>query len=197
MAYDPIADGEGLTAAWMLANVSDQVISQVTAGTHPTGTEGQFIYETDTGSVKGHDGSAFVEFGRLSGAGTWTPQIDQGASTNISKTVTTAFYVRFGNIVLAWANLALTASGSAGSAVTVTLPVAPSGHNANDSIGGGQVNDSSSATNALVVDVWFNSGSTVYFQAASVASAGRWGAVPNVALASGDSIRFHVMYRVA
>jgi hypothetical protein len=197
MAYDPLSDGEGLTAAYTLTNWTDQVISQVTSGTRPTGTEGQYIYETDTNKLLGHNGTTFVDFGRLSGVDTWTPQIDQGASTNIAKTTTTAMYVRIGNIVICWAHLVLTAGGTAGSSATVTLPVAPSGHTANDCIGSGHILDTSAGANSAVVSVWFSSGSAVVFQIDSSAAAGRWGLNPNVALASGDAIRFQAMYRAA
>jgi hypothetical protein len=197
MAYDPLSDGDVETAAHRLANFYDQVIAQVPSSSPPPGTEGQFIYETDTNKLRGHNASTFVDFGRLSGIDTWTPQIDQGASTNIAKTTTTAMYVRIGNVVLCWTTLALTAAGSAGSSVTVTLPVAPTGYTANDCIGSGHILDASAGANSAVVSVWFSSGSAVVFQIDSSAAAGRWGVNPNIALASGDSIRFQAMYRVA
>jgi hypothetical protein len=191
------ADGDVITASSHNANCRDQVISTVTSGTRPAGTEGQVIYETDTDAFQAYNGG-WMEYGRTAGATTWTPQIDQGASTNLAKTVTTAFYVRIGNIVFAWGTLALTASGTAGSGVTVSLPVTGVGYAANDSIGVGYISDASAGSNSANCSAWIQAGlATVAFQQDTTTVAGRWGANPNIALASGDSIRFSVTYRVA
>ena len=191
------ADGDVVTASVLNTYVRDQVISQVTSGTRPTGTAGQEIYETDTGRKMIYNGSAWLELGRTTGVQTWTPQVDQGATTNIGKTVVLARYVQVGNITFVWCTLTMTGAGTAGSSVTVTLPVAASGYNVNDPIGSGQVADSSAGANSAIVGVWINSSSTVCFQIDSTASAGRWGLNPNIALASGDAIRFEAQYVTA
>jgi hypothetical protein len=197
MPYNPPNDGDVLDETLLLNDVWDQVIAQVTSGSRPTGTEGQVIYETDTGAYQAHDGSTFVEAGRLSGSTTYTPQIDQGGTTNIAKTVTSARYIRDRNIVEVWVQLALTAAGTANNPVIVTLPVAPSGHTSFDPIGIGHITDASVGANSSVAIVYWVSGSNVQFQIDSTATAGRWGSNPNVALASGDTIRFHARYTVA
>lgn len=195
MPYTTVSTNDVLTASHFNANYRDQVISQVTSATRPSGVEGQVIYEADTDSFQAFDGTNWVEFGRLASAGTWTPTVAQGASTNISKTVTEARYVRIGNIVFAWCHLQITGSGTAGSAVSVTLPVTASGATANSSIGAGSIIDSGTAANSGPVDVWLQTSATAYFLLTGQTA--RWGQGPNAALASGDSIRFHVMYTVA
>ena len=193
MPINTVADNDVLTASFWNANVRDQVVSTTTSGARPSGTEGQVIYETDTDAFQVYNGG-WIEYGRTAGATTWTPQIDQGATTNIAKTVVTAFYIRRGNIVDAWCTLAVTASGTAGSNLTVTLPVAPVGYTANDPLGSAYVNDSSAAANSTASQAWYVSGSTLLFRAIGGTN---WGVSPNVAIASGDSIRFQVSYRVA
>jgi hypothetical protein len=191
------ATGVSPSAATLNALIRDQVISTTTSGARPTGTAGQFIYETDTGRVMVYNGSTWMEFGRTSGGQTWTPQIDQGATTNITKTITTARFVQVGNVCYVWCTLALTGAGTAGSAVTVTLPVTPASYNANDSMGSGHIVDASAGANSANVSVWYSGGAAVYFQIDSTAAAGRWGTNPSIALASGDGIRFTAQYLTA
>ena len=126
---------------------------------------------------------------------TYTPQIDQGVTTNIAKTVTEARYVQTGRIVDVWFQLALTAAGTAGSAVSVTLPVTASGHSTNVPVGEGLIFDTSTSTRYQ--GVWELASSTTLIFGYSQASASAWGAVPSIALASGDSLRGHVRYIVA
>lgn len=56
---------------------------------------------------------------------TYTPTFAQGASTNIAKTVTHARYMRIGRLVKVQVRVAATAAGTSGSAITLSLPVAP------------------------------------------------------------------------
>ena len=131
-------------------------------------------------------------------AGGWnsyTPQIDQGATTNIAKTVTYARYLQFGKLVIAQGSVTMSAAGTAGSAVRVSLPVTPDATaiTASLPVGSGMVYDASASaaysslaahsTGALV----FSTGSTV----------GSVGAAPSFALAASDQIRWAVMYEAA
>jgi hypothetical protein len=124
----------------------------------------------------------------------WTPQIDQGASTNIAKTVTEARYVQMGVVVHAWFLLAITASGTGGSAITITLPITATGHSSTTPIGSGLIYDSS-ATNQYLGS-WSLVSTTQIALNTNVTGAGAVGASPSFALASGDSIRGHLMYLV-
>lgn len=53
----------------------------------------------------------------------WTPTLAQGASSNISKTVNYAKYMRAGSLVIGSVKLTASAAGTSGSAITITLPV--------------------------------------------------------------------------
>ena len=88
--------------------------------------EGQEIYETDTNQKLIYDGSSWIETGDLdntngvpsglapffTGWVSYTPQIDQGASANIAKTVNYAKYLRVGNLVMVQLNVTFTAGGT-------------------------------------------------------------------------------------
>lgn len=113
----------------------------------------------------------------------WSPTVDQGASTNISKTVTEARSKTSGKTIHGMFRLVLAAAGTAGSPVTVNLP-ATAFSSVAALLGGGAVYDASTTT-------WYNaflrkaSTTTAIFVADVAADAG-WGATPNLALASGD-----------
>lgn len=100
----------------------------VTSGTRPSGAEvyeGRRIYETDTSMWQSYDGSAWSPIGPVDGALTdWTPTVDQGASTNIGKSSTYAKVSRVGRQIQATFRVVFNASGTAGSAIVVSLPVA-------------------------------------------------------------------------
>jgi hypothetical protein len=53
----------------------------------------------------------------------WTPQVDQGATTNIAKTINVARYHLIGKFYEFEFRLAITGTGTASNKVTVTLPV--------------------------------------------------------------------------
>jgi hypothetical protein len=57
-------------------------------------------------------------------AATWTPQIDQGATTNIAKTVNVARHRVIGKFCEFEMKVLLTGAGTAGSKITSTMPVA-------------------------------------------------------------------------
>lgn len=186
MPYNTKSDGDGLTASFVNANWRDQVISTVTSGTRPSGTEGQFIYETDTDKVYVYNGG-WVQFGGSSSTATatHTPQIDQGASTNIAKTTSYSQYQQIGSLVWWSFTLSMTGSGSAGSQVTVTTPVTLASTSA--ILGNADFYDASTTThyNGTV----YAASSTSIRLFVDVTTNAAWGANPNVGLASGDVLR--------
>ena len=103
-----------------------------TSGTRPTGAEvyeGRRIYETDTSMWQSYDGSAWSPIGPVDGALTdWSGsiQVDQGGTSNVGRSSTLATYSRIGRQVTGMFRVVFNASGSAGSAILVTLPVAAS-----------------------------------------------------------------------
>jgi hypothetical protein len=73
MPYNTVATNQAMTSAFFNTNYRNQVVSTVTSLTRPAGTEGQFIYETDTDGVWVYDGSAWQRFGGLNAWVTYTP----------------------------------------------------------------------------------------------------------------------------
>src|SRR6266498_47407 len=123
------------------AMIRKQVIAQVTsAGKPAAGTAGRVIANTTNTRLEVDSGSAFQEMLRWAGSNTWTPTVAQGVSTNIGKTVNEAQYIEIGNMIQFWVSLSITASGTAGSQLTVSLPsAAPSGHNTSQIFGIGEL----------------------------------------------------------
>lgn len=92
---------------------------------NPTLKSGEFGFESDTGAFKIGDGDTSWTSLMYSGGKyiSYTPTLAQGASTDIAKTVTYAKYVRTLNNVLVNVKVAATATGTASSAITLSLPV--------------------------------------------------------------------------
>ena len=132
----------------------------------------------------------FVEFAPLFAAWTsYTPQIDQGATTNIAKTVNYARYLKVGRLAIVQFRLDVTGTGTAGSNVTVTLPsaVVPVGSSGlAGTFGYGQIYDASTAVN-YGCQIRPLSTTTVAFSG-DWSSAAFWGTTPNLAVANGDQL---------
>lgn len=193
--------GERVDADDFQGYVQDQVIfgfattaARDAAVTTPV--EGMVAGITGDDILTVYTGAAWVEMCRWAGSNAWTStQIDQGVTTNISKTTTTAKYIRQGNVVEAWGNFTITGTGTAGSPVTLQVPVTISGNNTNDSIGSGSIVDTGTPANGGPLDVWVNSSTTVYFL--SDGQTARWGQGPSHAISSDNSLRLHIRYLVA
>jgi hypothetical protein len=120
----------------------------------------------------------------------YTPQIDQGASVNIAKTVNYAKYLRVGNLVMVQLNVTFTAGGTGGSAVTITLPSGLTVTNGLQ-IGNGIIYDTSVST-PYHASVYTVAGKMQF--SGDWSGAGTWGQTPNTALASGDNIAINATY---
>lgn len=125
---------------------------------------------------------------------TYTPQIDQGATTNIAKTVTYARYRKVGRLVIVQVDLSITGTGTAASNITVTLPFNAVRTTGAPVIGTAFVFDASAnATYKALAQV--NAAGTVRFAPAATTTAGALGADTfTAALANGDFISFQVTY---
>ena len=131
------------------------------------------------------------------GNGAWTsytPQVDQGATTNIAKSIGYAKYILLGKLCICNVHMTLSASGTAGSLVTVTLPFT-SAVGSPVRIGMGHVYDNSTNTR-YVGAAELNSLTQVNFVGSWSAGNG-WGVNPNLAVASSDQIAFSVSFEVA
>jgi hypothetical protein len=124
---------------------------------------------------------------------TFTPQIDQ-VTTNIAKTVTYSRYGRWGRMIVFNFRMALTAGGTAGTAIEVTLPVtAAIGEGA--SCGAGRVYDLSTTTS--YGGAWRIVSTTRMWFSGDWSAGTGWGNAPNIALASGDILEGSITYEAA
>ena len=117
----------------------------------------------------------------------YTPTLAQGASTNISKTVTQAKYMRVGTLLFVNMYLAITGTGTANNAITVSIP---SGMtmvgNQFFLAGNGQYNDAS--VQRYPCAPVYNSSTAVQVNRTDQSPGGPIGQDPNIAVASGDEI---------
>ena len=91
--------------------------------------EGRRIFEVDTGMWQSYDGSAWSPIGPVSGAlldWSSTLAVDQGGSTNISRSSTLATYSRVGRQITGMFRAVFNATGTAANPILATLPVAAS-----------------------------------------------------------------------
>ena len=125
----------------------------------------------------------------------WTPTVAQGATSNISKTVSYAKYVLVGKLAIANVRLDMTGAGTAGSTLTISVPSAITSASTSPRLGGAHIFDSSTSTRYTGQAEWVTS-TTLSF-VGDWSGNGAWGVNPNLAVASGDQIGFSVMYEVA
>jgi hypothetical protein len=135
-----------------------------------------------------------VELAPFSAAWTsYTPTLAQGVSTNISKTVNYAKYVRVGKVVWLAVKVSITGAGSAGSSITVSLPVSSAASAV--IFGSGMFYDASS--NLTYAGGGFvNTGTTVAIYAHGAAG-NVVGVSPNIATANGDEFFVSLTYEAA
>jgi hypothetical protein len=119
--------------------------------------------------------------------GTWTPQLDQGASTNIGKTVIYASYVKIGKLVFFNLRLDITAAGTSGSAVTATLPITAAAATATI-IGAGSYFDAAGGAQLMWAGFCRMSSTTQVDVVVDTSNANSWGVSPAAAAASGDAL---------
>ena len=170
----------------------------VTSGTRPSGAEvyeGRRIYETDTSMWQSYDGSAWSPIGPVDGALTdWTPTVDQGASTNIGKSSTYAKVSRVGRQIQATFRVVFNASGTAGSAIVVSLPVAAAATSNITAIGSGVFITSGAFYNPLIAIIGVTS-SRMQFVIADTATNAYFGTAETIA--SGEILTATIAYESA
>lgn len=157
------------------------------------------VYVRDTGGVTEYvarfsGGEIIVLACDADEDGTWTPTLAQGVSTNITKTVNEARYVRRGSIVEVWCSVTATGAGTAGSAITLSLPFTAAGHAAGAIFGAGFVFDASA--NVRYASVVEMSTTTKVAFSNDASAGGNVGAAPSFAVANTDIIRFQARFKV-
>lgn len=146
-----------------------------------TFVDGDVLTASDLNTYLSHEGGAWT---------TYTPTVSQGASANIAKTTAYSSYARAGRMITWNFSLSMTASGTSGSAVTLTLPVTASSSSA--VVGGGTIIDASVSNYA---GAWQGaSTTTVNFLANAGGAGSSFGLSPNVAIVSGDVLKGSITY---
>jgi hypothetical protein len=132
---------------------------------------------------------------RTGGNGGWTsftPVIAQVGSPSF--TINYSKHVRGPRRTITWTfDLSVTSSGTAGTIITVTLPVTAA--SAPGVKGSGFLYDSSTAT--PYSGQWGGVTTTTIAFGGDWSGAGSWGATPNLAIASGDLVRGSITYEAA
>lgn len=164
-----------------------------TSSTRPAAPfEGQTIYETDTDLSLTWSGSAWVQTGSLGAWTTWTPTITQVGS--VTHSVVYGRYTKIGRTVYANFTTNVTGSGSAGTGVSISLPVT-SAAGSPLRLGSGHIYDTSTATRYTGM---CELDSTTAFRIVGDWSSGnQWGGIPSVGLASGDQVSASITYEAA
>lgn len=125
----------------------------------------------------------------------YTPQVDQGVTTNIAKTVNYCRYQKRGRTVVMQFSVTFTASGTAGSSLVVLLPFTTAATN-EMSFGTFNLYDNSVnityvgtiKRNSVATSVIFSSGN------AGGGGSGPWGVNPGTAVASGDFVTGEITF---
>jgi len=123
----------------------------------------------------------------------YTPTLAQGASTNIAKTVVYSKYIQTGKLVIWVCRLEITGSGTAGSTLTVTLPVT-SAVASTTAVGGAVYFDAS--VQGYVCTAVLESTTTLSLTS-NANNGGRLGVFPNIAAAVNDQFTFTATYPAA
>ena len=107
--------------------------------------EGLLTTQADSNCMTAYSGAAWSTIGPLWGAWTtWTPAVTQGATPTL--TATGSAYCRFGRLVIARINVAITSSGTAANDVVISLPVSAAGGSTTYLTGTVVIEDGSAST---------------------------------------------------
>ena len=182
---------------WVHVATKSDFQDSVTSSTRPsTGGlpyEGQLIYETDTKKSYRYNGTTWIPVENLGAWDTYTPTLTQSGA--VTKTVTRAAYTQIGKTVICNVLLIVTGTGSAGSQITVSLPVTASTSNQDLIVGTAEMWDNSAQVYTGLARLV--STTTVNFVRTDQAPTGNFGQDPNMALASPDYLSFMITYEAA
>lgn len=169
------------------------------AAANPILALGEFGFETDTNALKMGDGvtawNSLVSYIAVGGWTSYTPTFAQGASTNIAKTVNYAKSVKQGRLVTGTVKVSSTATGTAGSGVTISAPytAATSGI----VCGSGFFNDGGTQYQAVAYLLTTTTIALLRTDVSDTSTDDPIGLYPNIAVASGDVFSVHFTYEAA
>jgi hypothetical protein len=138
----------------------------------------------------------------IPGFAAWTPRVDQGATTDISKTVVFARYAIHGTVCFVEARMTITGAGTANNSIDITnLPVAPKALGGTlFGTGGCFVRDADAAADYRGTCTITDSGGTngvIAFRRGDNTAQQAIGVSPNIALANNDIVSFAMFYEIA
>lgn len=183
--------------AWAQVVVTDDMTPVVTSITRPTDPyRGQMIYESDTDKFIGRTQSdTWVDAVPLGVWQNWTPVITQ--SGTVTTTINQARYTKIGRLVVAYATLTVTGSGTGANDVVLSgLPFPGAGFVSNPftSVGSGNIFDTSAASVYKGIATLITS-TTVRFRPMNTTTSGTLGSDTFTAgLAVGDAFELHLVY---
>ena len=174
IAVSKLADGDALALLRTASNGTDV----------EWGSAGQIVFPATQNASA--DANTLDDYEH----GTYTPVVDQGASTNIAKTVTAAHYTKVGASVDINLRLDMTAAGTAGAQINITYPfTSVIGAFTFCGLGAAQIYDASAGGGLNVFAGTAIQASTAEFTALVHGGNGNaFGVSPNIAIASGDVI---------
>jgi hypothetical protein len=187
--------GKPVSVTWGVVKIVSTAVITVDMGAGNTVTMGTLapVKVGDLVWILVQAERAVILGAELSGYQTFLPRVDQGATTNIAKTVN---YSRF--VIEGWKciwnfELVVSGAGTAGSSVSVTLPTP--GVTGQTVVGTGEVYDSS-AGGRYTGKAGISGTTLLTFSTPGVGNTNPVGITPNFALANGDIIRAAVEYQV-
>jgi hypothetical protein len=121
----------------------------------------------------------------------WTPTLTQPGA--ITKTVSEAYYVQIGKLVIANFYLTVTGTGTGNNTIAVGLPITAA--RTSLVIGSGSIFDANVTTSYS--GQWLNTTTTSCIFVGDWSGQNAWGVTPNLALAANDLIRGTVIYEAA
>lgn len=201
--YKDFTDGSRLYAAEIEEYAQNQAVMRfASAAARDTAlatvkTEGMLAYLKDVDQITWYDGSAWKVAASLGAWTTWAPTVTQ--TGGVSLIVTDAKQSRgAGQIIHFDAYLLVTGSGTAGTDVVISLPVATSSrYSVNHTFGQGFIYDSSASTKHRGLVTWASS-TSIKLQRTDAANDGYLGTLGFTAgLAAGDLISVHGFYEPA
>lgn len=149
-----------------------------------TFVDNDVLTASDINTYLSHEGGAWTAY---------TATVSQGVSTNISKITNYSNYARAGRMITWTFHLVLSASGTAGSGVSITLPVAAV--NSSGVVGAGIILDNSTGTR--YTGSWVGISTSTIMLVSDATGNNVWGAVPSIAVATADQLQGSITYEAA
>ena len=122
---------------------------------------------------------------------TWTPVVSQPGA--ITHTLTFARYTRIQKLVVATFSVAITGAGTAGNALSISLPI--TANTTTNAHGSGFLYDAS--TTVMYNGTFYNVTTSAAWFLGDWASGGVWGTTPVLGVANGDVWRGTFIYEAA